>query len=132
MSIFSRKPKTEDKKVDKAMPIKIAEKEIKKDKILNKNYKETYKHLIKPITTEKSSLLNSLNQYIFEVAPKSNKSEIKKAIENLYGVKPIKINIIKKLGKKIRQGRNFGKMKNWKKAVVILKAEDKIEVYKGT
>ena len=131
MGLFSRKPKKEEpKKAPESAPVKDAPKEIKKEE-LSKPHGQTYKHLLKPVMTEKSTFLSYNNQYIFEVSPRANKTELKKAVENLYGVKPIKINIIKELGKKVRQGRSFGKKKDWKKAIVILKKEDKIEVYSG-
>lgn len=92
---------------------------------------EPGKILLKPIISEKATDLNARGQYVFEVAPLAGKSEIAKAIINLYGVKPIKINIINVAGKKVRYGRVAGKTKNWKKAMVTLNPEDKIEVYQG-
>ena len=60
-----------------------------------------------------------------------NKVEIKKAIRTIYNVDPIKINVSNFSGKQVRYGRMSGKMKDWKKAVVTLKAGEKIEVYEG-
>ena len=50
----------------------------------------------------------------------------------VYGIKPIKINILKITGKKVRFGRSFGKRKDWKKAVVTLPAGQTIQLYEGT
>ena len=146
MSLFKRKKK-EDKKdqIEKSDKIKVEEKdkkEIKKSRALGSDKKkevvkerkfhgQAYKHLIRPVISEKASGLGMYNQYIFEVAPKSNKVEIKKAIENLYGVKPIKINISNMRGKNVRRGRNVGRLRNWKKAIITLKQGDKIDVYEG-
>lgn len=96
-----------------------------------KNHGQSYEHLIRPIITEKASFLGMYNQYIFEVAPHSNKIEIKKALQSLYGVKPAKINSLNMRGKSIRYGRHWGQMKNWKKIIVTLKAGDKIDVYES-
>ena len=65
------------------------------------------------------------------MSPKVNKIEIKKAIQAVYGVMPLKVNISNLSGKKIRLGRVQGVTKNKKKAIVTLKAGDKIQVYEG-
>jgi large subunit ribosomal protein L23 len=71
------------------------------------------------------------NQYIFQVAPGTNRVEVRKAIRKLYGVDPIKVNIINVRGKKIRYGRSEGQTKAWKKAVITLAAGQKIEIQEG-
>lgn len=92
--------------------------------------KFTHKILIKPIITEKATELKTLNKYVFEVSPKTNKVEIKKAIQELYNVKPLKINIIKVKGKFVRYGKARGRTKNWRKAIITLKKGEKIEFTK--
>ena len=87
--------------------------------------------LIRPLITEKGSMIGSLNQYVFEVAVKTNKVEIKKAVEQVYGVKPAKVNIVKMPGKSVRFGRSISHRKARKKAIVTLKPGEKIEVYAG-
>ncbi|MFH1890848.1 MAG: 50S ribosomal protein L23 [Candidatus Kuenenbacteria bacterium] len=87
--------------------------------------------MIRPLITEKVNILGSFNQYVFEVSSIANKVEIKKAIQQVYGVKPIKVNVANVLGKNIRRGRSISKRKNWRKAIVTLKQGDKIEVYEG-
>jgi len=89
---------------------------------------EKDKILIKPIITEKTTFLEKEGKYVFEVSPKANKTEIKKAIKEIYKVEPTKINIIKSKGKRIRYGRTTGRTKNWKKAIVTLKKGQKIEL----
>lgn len=90
-----------------------------------------YKNIIKPLVTEKSATLASENTYIFVVRSSMNKIEIKKAIHDMYGVKPKHVRIIHVLGKKVRYGRSRGRTKDWKKALVCLNEGEKIEVYEG-
>jgi len=86
------------------------------------------KVLRSPHVTEKASLLAEENKYVFNVSQRSNKIEIKKAVEGLYGVKVVNVNIIKIKRKKKRVGRNFGWKKGYKKAIVEIKKGQKIEV----
>lgn len=118
-------------KTQKPKDVKIQQEKIKKTEIkINKaNYKDAYKILIKPINTEKSTDMAILNHYVFEVAKNSNKTEIKKAIQAVYNVKPIKINILKIKGKNKRHGKTKGKTKDWKKAIITLKQGEKIEMF---
>jgi len=106
-------------------------KEVKAKKAKKEETKEAYKVLVKPLVTEKATDLVSQNQYSFVVAAKANKIEIKKAIKSLYGLEPLTVNIINMRGKFVRTGKTSGKKKNWKKAIITLKAGDKIEIYEG-
>lgn len=126
---FEQKPKAGEAKVD-AAKVKVAKKDAAKTpaKPLKENTKNAYKVLIKPLLTEKAA---RMQVYYFMVAPKANKIEIRKAIKALYGVTPVKVNIVKQLGKKVRFGRKQGAKKNWKKAIISLKPGDKIEVFAG-
>lgn len=90
--------------------------------------KRADKILIKPLLTEKSTLLEKEGKYVFEVLFKANKSEIKKAFQKIYKIKPVKINIIKRKGKRIRYGKTTGKTKNRKIAIITLKKGEKIEL----
>ncbi len=87
--------------------------------------------LIQPIVTEKAASLSAVNQYVFMVAPDATKNEIKKAIERIYGIKPVRVNVSTVRGKKVRYGRVFGQRKNWRKAVVTLPAGQSIQIYEG-
>jgi large subunit ribosomal protein L23 len=78
--------------------------------------------------TEKSGDLSGLRKYIFIVDKKANKSETKKAIELIYGVKVKSVNIINTKGKAKRLGRSLGKTSAHKKAFVTLKEGEKIDV----
>ena len=84
----------------------------------------------KALITEKGTVLRELrNQYHFEVARSANKIEIKKAIESIFGVKVNEVHTMQMRGKVKRQGRWVGKRSDWKKAVVTLKPDQKIELF---
>jgi large subunit ribosomal protein L23 len=86
-----------------------------------------------PHLTEKTVLQKeTANQVTFLVDPEANKTEIKKAVESLFKVKVEGVNTIKVLGKIKRMGRYSGKRQDFKKAIVTLKAGDKIEYFEGT
>ena len=89
---------------------------------------------IEPIVTEKATKLSEkLNRYTFRVSPDANKIEIKKLIENLYGVKVEKINTAVVRGKNksrwTRSGLLRGKTNEWKKAFVSLAEGQTIDFY---
>ena len=100
-------------------------------KVLKKVDVNAYKIISHPHISEKATDLAGFNKYVFIVPKSANKSEIKKTIINIYGIKPLKINIIKKQGKKVRYGRTYGKQADFKKAVVTVSPGEKIEVYEG-
>lgn len=89
---------------------------------------ETYWILKVPLVTEKATNLAKRNQYVFKVFPKANKSEIKKSIENLYGVDVLDVRIGKVPRKRRRLGRIRGWRKGYKKAIVRIKEGQKIEI----
>jgi large subunit ribosomal protein L23 len=89
------------------------------------------KTLVKPLITEKAATFSSQDKYVFEVSTSSNKIEIAKAIKEVYGVKPLAVNIINMEGKLKRQGRKYGTRKDWKKAVVTLPKGKTINIYEG-
>jgi len=87
-----------------------------------------FKILIEPHITEKTTDLEKKNQYVFKVFPKANKTEIKKAIEDLYKVEVLGVKIINVPKKRRRLGRISGWKKGYKKAIVKIKEGQKIEV----
>ena len=95
--------------------------------------KTAYDIIIKPIITEQSMEATEEKKYVFQVATDANKIEIKKAIEEIFGVKVEKVNTIRMDGKAKRQGAApQGRRANWKKAMVKLTAESKtIEFFEG-
>jgi len=87
--------------------------------------------IIKPVITEKSTNLSSLNKVVFKVNKTANKKIIKKNIEKIFKVNVIKINIINKQNKtKITRGRRV-KVKGYKKAIVTLKKGQNIDLSVG-
>lgn len=93
--------------------------------------KDAYRVLVRPLVTEKSTLMASHGKYVFSVDPKTNKIEVKKAIEALYGVKVDGVNILNQRGKVVFFAGKMGKRKNVKKAIVTLAKGQKITVFEG-
>ncbi len=91
-------------------------------------HKQTDKIIVKPIISEKATLLNQYGKYLFEVSTKANRIEISKAVQAIYGVMPVKVNIMNVSGKQVQYGRSQGSTKDWKKAIVTLKEGDTIKV----
>ncbi len=87
--------------------------------------------LRKPVITEKSTSLLEENKYTFIVDPRSNKTEIKYAVENVFKVKVLKVNTMNVKGKYKRVRNIRGKTPDTKKAIVTLKEGDKIEIFEG-
>lgn len=86
----------------------------------------------KPIISEKSTVQNELlRTYVFQVAPASNKQEIRQAVEKLFKVKVENVRTMLVHGKYKRTGRFVSKRTNWKKALVTLKEGQKIEFFQG-
>ncbi len=88
--------------------------------------------IVRPMITEKSMHSATQNKFTFEVDYKANKIEIRKAVEDIFKVKVVKVNTIKMPGKRRvrfdKQGRHVGFTKLRKKAVVTLKEGDTIEL----
>ncbi len=83
--------------------------------------------IIAPVITEKSMYAKQNNVYTFKVVKSANKTEIKKAIEKLFGVKVKSVNTLNTKAKDKRVGRYTGKTKTYKKAIVTLEDGNKIE-----
>ncbi|MCX6485804.1 MAG: 50S ribosomal protein L23 [Rhodoluna sp.] len=75
-----------------------------------------------PVVSEKSYALLDDGKYTFEVDPRSNKTEIKKAIESIFNVKVASINTLNRVGKTRRTKFGLGKRKDTKRAIVTLKS----------
>jgi len=88
--------------------------------------------VIRPIITEKAMQGIAAKKYTFEVAKNANKSEIAKAVEELFNVKVAKVSTVNVRGRLRRQGRNQGYTRAWKKAYVTLTPDSKeIEFFEG-
>ena len=94
--------------------------------------KFVYDIIKKPVITERSMMATQDNKYTFEVAIDAGKVEIKKAIEEIFGVKVAKVNTIKLPGKWKRMGVHTGKRPDVKKAIVTLTPDSKkIEIFEN-
>ena len=86
--------------------------------------------LKRPTITEKSTAgIERLNAYVFQVDPAANKLQIKRAVEELFNVKVVKVNTRRRRGKLKRMGMITGTTQSVKEAIVTLRAGDKIDVY---
>lgn len=86
----------------------------------------------RPCVTEKSIMgTEGANKVVFDVDVRANKTEIKKAIEQLFKVSVVKVNTMTQPGKRVRMGRFVGARPPWKKAVVTLKEGDHIEFFES-
>jgi len=129
----AKKAKKPEKKPAK---VSVEKKEPKKEAIAStpkitskpKNYKFSYEVIKQPHISEKASYLAEKDQYIFEVLPGYNKQEIKNAVEGIYKVDVLSVNMIKIPAKKRRLGRTEGFRKAYKKAIVKIKNGQKIEI----
>lgn len=136
LDVFKTKPAKDDKKKTEkkiSEDIKVEKKEEEVEKTVNqdksnKASSQIAARILKaPHVTEKAMGLGRENKYIFKVTPNANKPEVKKAIQELYGVKVNDVNIINIPRKKRRLGRSEGFKSGFKKAVVTLKQGEKIE-----
>jgi large subunit ribosomal protein L23 len=88
--------------------------------------------LKRPLVTEKSGIQKeTLRQVSFEVDRKANRIEIKKAVEDVFGVSVTGVRTIQVKGKYKKRGPIVGKRKDWKKAVVSLKPGERIDLFEG-
>jgi large subunit ribosomal protein L23 len=81
------------------------------------------------ITEKGTAMRETLRQYFFEVARDANKIEIKRAVEAVFHVKVDSVQTMQMQGKVKRQGRSIGRRNDWKKAIVTLKPDQKIELF---
>lgn len=88
--------------------------------------------IVKPVISEKSYGLLEEHKYTFIVAPHANKTEIKIAVEKVFGVKVVSVNTINRMGKRKRTRFGYGKRNDTRRAIVTLSAESKpIEIFGG-
>ena len=87
--------------------------------------------LIKPVVSEKSYEQIARNQYTFKVHKDAHKTQIRQAVEELFDVKVVGVNVIKMQPKPKRRGMIKGTRPGWKKAIVELKPGDTIEIFEG-
>lgn len=92
---------------------------------------ESNQIIIEPVVTEKTNSMKELNKYVFKVDLRANKFQVLKAIRELFNVHPLKCNIINVKPKPKRKRYKIGRTSYWKKAIVTLGKEEKIEIFEG-
>ena len=89
--------------------------------------------IIEPVVSEKSYALMETGVYTFVVNPDANRIEIRHAVEQIFGVRVLKVNTLNRKGKRKRNRRNFGygSRSSTKRAIVTLQAGDRIDLFEG-
>jgi large subunit ribosomal protein L23 len=87
--------------------------------------------IIRPVISEKSYALLAANKYTFRVHERANKTEVRQAIEEIFGVRVQGVQTANVKPKPKRRGYTAGQRRQWKKAVVTLHPDDAIELFEG-
>jgi large subunit ribosomal protein L23 len=87
--------------------------------------------ILKPVISEKTTELMGINKYVFRVSMKANKLMVYRAVKELFGVQPEKVNVLTVRGKNRRLRFRTGKRSAWKKAIITLKPGEKIELFEA-
>ena len=87
--------------------------------------------LLAPVVSEKSYSLLADRKYSFKVHKDAHKTQVRQAVEELFGVKVLRVNVSKVQAKPKRRGLQRGKKPGWKKAIVQLRPGDSIEIFEG-
>ena len=87
--------------------------------------------LIRPIVSEKSYALLAANKYTFRVHDRAHKTQIRQAVEEIFGVRVLEVQTMTVKPKPKRRGWSSGETRRWKKAIVKLHEEDSIELFEG-
>jgi len=88
--------------------------------------------IIRPVISEKSYALLAANKYTFRVHERASKTQVRQAIEQIFGVRVLGVRTQNVKPKPKRRGLTAGTRRRWKKAVVTLHADDTIELFEGT
>ena len=87
--------------------------------------------IIRPIVSEKSYALLAANKYTFRVHPDAHKTQVRQAVEEIFGVRVEDVRTMSVKSKPKRRGYTSGRTRTWKKAIVELHPEDSIELFEG-
>jgi large subunit ribosomal protein L23 len=87
--------------------------------------------IVRPVISEKSYALLGANKYTFRVHDRANKTQVRQAVEEIFGVRVRAVSTVNVKPKPKRRGWSSGKRRQWKKAVVTLHPEDSIELFEG-
>ena len=87
--------------------------------------------IVKPVISEKSYELLSANKYTFRVHPRAHKTQVRQAVEEIFGVRVRDVRTMSVKSKPKRRGWTSGRTRQWKKAIVQLHPDDQIELFEG-
>jgi large subunit ribosomal protein L23 len=87
--------------------------------------------ILAPVVSEKSYALLDNGRYTFVVHPSANKTEIKEAVQSIFGVKVANVNTLNRKGKRKRFGMTYGQRKDQKRAIVTLVEGEEIDIFSG-
>ena len=87
--------------------------------------------IIRPIVSEKSYALLAANKYTFRVHPGAHKTQVRQAVEDIFGVRVTDVRTMSVKSKPKRRGYTSGRTREWKKAIVELHPDDTIELFEG-
>ena len=87
--------------------------------------------LLAPVVSEKSYALLDENKYTFLVRKDANKTQIKQAVESVFGVQVLSVNTLNRTGKRIRTRQGFGQRTDTKRAIVSIASGDRIDIFGG-
>ncbi len=90
-----------------------------------------YQVIIRPLITEKATILAGDGKSAFEDDTRANKVQVRQAIEVAFKVRVLKVNTMNVRGKRRRTGMRYTQARNWKKAIVTLAEGDTIEIFEG-
>ena len=91
---------------------------------------DSYQVILRPLVTEKNMHRSTRNnQYAFEINPRATKDDVRRAVEDLFNVKVEKVRTQNRRGKQRRHRFKLGQTKAWKKAIVTLNAEHRIDFF---
>ena len=85
--------------------------------------------IIRPVVSEKSYVLASVDKYTFRVHPDAHKTQIRQAVEQLFDVKVVEVRTVSMRSKPKRRGLTSGRTRSWKKAIVQVRAGDSIPIF---
>jgi large subunit ribosomal protein L23 len=87
--------------------------------------------IIRPVVSEKSYVLSAANRYTFRVHPDAHKTQIRQAVQELFGVRVVEVRTLSVKSKPKRRGTVSGRTRTWKKAIVQLREGDSIPIFHG-
>ena len=87
--------------------------------------------IIRPVVSEKSYVLATAGKYTFRVHPDAHKTQIRQAVESLFGVRVLDVHTMSVKSKPKRRGYTSGRTRQWKKAVVQVAPRDEIPIFQG-